>query len=428
MEEQNGDEVTEPQVFAHHCTEAGLAEKAVTWWLRAGRRAVSFSADAEAISHLKRGLALLDFIENLSSRRQLALELDLALVAPTISVHGYTSAELNEVLTRVLGLSGSTATRAIFPVLYGRLTFEVATGFLDQAVVHSREALNLARQLVDGEGIAIQQASLGSLLLFGGRIRSATKILERVLPELEQDKYSSSAFEYGQDMYALTAAYLSLAMWVGGRIDEAYRYRQRAFERAKALRHLNTSCIVQAFAGGSLGAICREPDRTKLAATELLKMASEHNLPVWSPTGTILLGQALAEVGHVSEGIAKMQTGISGLTALHIRVFRPLHASWLASACVACGLADEGRAALADCWSVSKGGEHWMDAELHRLEGEILLIRGNQHEAAERQFLRAIEIARRQCALAWESRARCSLARLLEAQTREAGRVSGMSR
>jgi class 3 adenylate cyclase/tetratricopeptide (TPR) repeat protein len=423
LEEQDGDAAhTEPQVFAHHSTEAGLTEKALSWWLRAGRRAVSMSADAEAITHLKRGLSLLDSVEDADSRTKWDLELNLALVTPVISAYGYTSSELEAALDRVLELSSSAAvTRAVFPALYGRSTFEAATGFIDKALVHAREALNLARELSDGEGTAIQRHSVGSLLLWRGRPSSAMRILAGALSELEQDKYRSSAFEYGQDLYVLTASYLCLAAWMCGHIEEARRYRERAFERAKVLRHLNTSCLAQAFAGGIFGALCREPDATKHAATELLNIATEHRLPVWLPTATMLLGQALTEVGQVREGIEKMRAGAAGLKAIHIWFLQPLCTSWIATACISCGLAEEAQAALEDGWSVSKGGEHWMDAELHRLQGELLLIRSeSQHDDAERHFLSAVEIARKQCACALELRAASSLARLWKAHGHEA--------
>jgi class 3 adenylate cyclase/predicted ATPase len=423
LEEQDCDAAqTEPQVFAHHATEAGLTDKALKWWLRAGRRAVSMSADAEAITHLKRGLSVLDPIEDADSRTKWNLELNLALVTPVISAYGYTSAELEAVLDRVLELSSAAAvTRAIFPALYGRVSFEAATGFIDKALVHAREALNLARQLSDGEGTAIQRHSLGSLLLYRGRPRSAMRILEGVLPELEHDRYRSSAFEYGQDHYVLIASYLSFAMWVLGRIDEARHYRERAFQRAEALGHINTSCLVRAFAGGIFGALCRDSDSTKRAATELLNMAAEHKLPVWLPTGTMLLGQALAETGQVREGLEKMRAGVAGLKAIHIWFLQPLFTSWIATAFITCGHADEAQAALEDGWTVSQGGEHWMDAELHRVQGELFLIRAeSQHEDAERHFLSALEIARKQCASALELRAASSLARLWKAQGHEA--------
>src|SRR5207244_6244826 len=48
----------QPELLAHHCTEAGLIEKAVHYWYHAGQRASERSAYVEAISHLRTGLEL----------------------------------------------------------------------------------------------------------------------------------------------------------------------------------------------------------------------------------------------------------------------------------------------------------------------------------------------------------------------------------
>ena len=58
--------------------------------------------------------------------------------------------------------------------------------------------------------------------------------------------------------------------------------------------------------------------------------------------------------------------------------------------------------------------ELWCVADLHRTKGELLLLQASPgaRERAERQFLKAIEVAREQGALAWELRAAMSLARL----------------
>jgi predicted ATPase len=48
----------QPELIAHHYGEAGLNEKAVHYWLRAGQQAVARSAMAEAVAHLKKGLAV----------------------------------------------------------------------------------------------------------------------------------------------------------------------------------------------------------------------------------------------------------------------------------------------------------------------------------------------------------------------------------
>ena len=50
---------TQPELLAHHYTEAGLAEQAIPYWQRAASRAIQRSANVEAISHLTKGLELL---------------------------------------------------------------------------------------------------------------------------------------------------------------------------------------------------------------------------------------------------------------------------------------------------------------------------------------------------------------------------------
>jgi class 3 adenylate cyclase len=46
----------QPETLAHHLTEAGLVEKAIEYWLQAGKNAALRSANLEAIAHLRRGI------------------------------------------------------------------------------------------------------------------------------------------------------------------------------------------------------------------------------------------------------------------------------------------------------------------------------------------------------------------------------------
>src|SRR6266704_6735343 len=50
---------TQPELLAHHYTEAGGLAQAIPYWQRAGQRAIERSANVEAISHLTRGLDVL---------------------------------------------------------------------------------------------------------------------------------------------------------------------------------------------------------------------------------------------------------------------------------------------------------------------------------------------------------------------------------
>src|SRR5262249_51866183 len=62
---------TQPELLAHHFTEAGLTDQAVQYWYKAGQSAVQRSAHEEAISHLRQGLALLQTLPETPQRLQL---------------------------------------------------------------------------------------------------------------------------------------------------------------------------------------------------------------------------------------------------------------------------------------------------------------------------------------------------------------------
>src|SRR5439155_12432517 len=56
----------QPELLAHHLTEANLCDEAVSYWLRAGQRDVARSALQEAMVHLRRGLNVLDVLVDTS--------------------------------------------------------------------------------------------------------------------------------------------------------------------------------------------------------------------------------------------------------------------------------------------------------------------------------------------------------------------------
>ena len=84
----------QPELLAHHYTQAGLHEPAVEYWYKAGQRAVERSAHREAISHLHKGLDVLTALPETPDRTRQELRLYLALGAPLIALHGYAAPEL----------------------------------------------------------------------------------------------------------------------------------------------------------------------------------------------------------------------------------------------------------------------------------------------------------------------------------------------
>jgi hypothetical protein len=69
----------QPALVSHHCTEAGLIEKAVEYWLKAGQLSVRRSAMAEAVTQLQRGLEVLRGLPEGVGRKQQEFDLRVAL-------------------------------------------------------------------------------------------------------------------------------------------------------------------------------------------------------------------------------------------------------------------------------------------------------------------------------------------------------------
>jgi predicted ATPase len=79
---------TEPEVLAHHCSEAGLAEKAVSYWHQAGQLAIRRSAMTEAVAHLRTGLEVLAALPDGVARARKELDLQLNLGHALMALKG----------------------------------------------------------------------------------------------------------------------------------------------------------------------------------------------------------------------------------------------------------------------------------------------------------------------------------------------------
>lgn len=130
-------------------------------------------------------------------------------------------------------------------------------------------------------------------------------------------------------------------------------------------------------------------------------------------------------VGRVQEGIALMLQGVEGNETSHVRCYLPWTLCFIAEGQAKLGQAEEGLATLARAFAlVEETGERHWEAELYRLEAQLLLVQGDE-EGAQASLEKALQIARRQSARSLELRAAVDLARLWRNQSKtiEARRV-----
>ena len=110
----------EPEVLARHLTEAGLAERAVPYWRRAGELAAGRSANLEAIAHLSKGLELIATLPDAPEHLNEELALLLAIGGPLMATKGFAAPEVERTYSRASALCDQMGRSAeLFPALRG---------------------------------------------------------------------------------------------------------------------------------------------------------------------------------------------------------------------------------------------------------------------------------------------------------------------
>jgi predicted ATPase len=131
----------------------------------------------------------------------------------------------------------------------------------------------------------------------------------------------------------------------------------------------------------------------------------------------ILQGRVLFDEGQEEKGIAQMHESFTAYLSTGAMVRKPFYLALLAEPNAKIGMIEEGFTALDEALAAAlRSGERWWESELHRLKGELLLVRGTAGDEAEACFRQAVEIAREQSAKSLVLRAATSLARLWRAQ------------
>jgi class 3 adenylate cyclase len=427
---------TQPELLAHHYTEAGLIAQALPYWQRAGERATQRSAYVEAINHLTKGLEMFKSLPDAAERPQQELVLQVALGVPLIAVRGYAAPEVEQTYTRARELSQQIGdTSQLVLVLFGLWAFYLNKLELQAALELSEQLLTLAQQSQDKSLLLEAHQSMGHSLFELGEFTQARRHLEQGIDLYDAKQHRAHVFRYGgADRGVACLSLLALSLWYLGYPEQALKRSQEAVALAEGLSHPLSLAYALA-----VTALChqlrREGPLARERAEAVMTLATEQGFPYFSSYGTRVRGWALAEQGQGEEGITQMRQGLAAFRATGAEM-RTYFLAPLAEACANVGQAEEGLSVLAEALATgNKTGERIYEAELYRLKGELTLqqsitqrlessVPSTQRSApstpaeaeAEACFLKAIEIARRQQAKSLELRAVMSLSRLWQHQ------------
>jgi len=217
----------QPELLAHHFTEAGLNEQAVHYWHKAGQSAVQRSAHVEAIHHLRTGLALLQTLPETLERTQREVDLLIALGASLLATKGTGAPEVGQIYTCAQHLCTHLDNpEQLFPVLRGRWNYYHVRAEYQTAYALGEQLLTLAQQVQDAAMVVAAHRALGSTLLFTGEPAAAHMHFAQGIARYDPQQHRTAVFLYGDDAGVVCHALDAWALWYLGYPDQGLAQSQ----------------------------------------------------------------------------------------------------------------------------------------------------------------------------------------------------------
>src|SRR6266478_6725997 len=300
---------TQPELLAHHYTEANCPAQAIAYWLRAGAAAARQSANVEAVDQFRRGLALVEALPDMRERAERELDLQMtlgpALFATKIGGHpdiGRAYARAWE-LCRQLGDQSHefTALRGLYRHHLNLLEMEKAQHFAE-------EALRVAERLDDAARLVGGHMALGVTLFFQGKLEPALAQFRRGF-ELFDPKMQFPDWP-GSHPGVQCQFWPTLISWMLGHPDRSLGELRAAVKSADTLGHPLTLAQTLCQGAAFVHIFRREPPAVADCAGRALRMCEEHRIAQLHAYALCADGWALAASGESEKGLAQIVQGV----------------------------------------------------------------------------------------------------------------------
>jgi DNA-binding SARP family transcriptional activator len=384
----------QPEVLAHHYTEARVTAEALGFWLKAGKFSAGRSAHKEAIAHFERGLGVLKGAPLAVWERARWELLFLTAMGPSVmAIYGFGAIESQNVYQKAHDLlDDSTSFPDRLQVLYGLWNIRFHHGEVAAALPIAQQCLELAHVSKLGP-LGICQ--LGQTLATMGEFTAALPYFQQVVNgyRTRTDEFAGPFFLIDEHVLALT--YMARILWALGfpvrSVDAAQGATGLAWKKA------HPPSVATALVGGLFLTVYGAPlDRAIAKAHEAIAYCEEHELVLYQRWARFLCGALLVHDGATAAGIEMMEASFSAAAASQHRTFRPFQLACMGTAYARLGNCERGLKMLDEAISTAEAhGEKQSLATIHRFRGEMLsdLCRNSD---AEHSFASALCVARGQ--------------------------------
>jgi class 3 adenylate cyclase len=409
--------------LADHYGRSSNVEKTIEYQAMAARRELAQSGYLGALRRLENAIELFAKLPDMKQRGELELDLQINYGAAVLATKGWYAPEAGKAYRRARELcQARNEDLKLFPVLSGLHSFHLVRGEHPIALGYADELTQLADRLRDDRLRASAHVLSGFSKFFMGEFADAHSSFELSIGY--QDGQQHRSLEAGashQDPLVSALCYDAITLWMLGYHDQADK---RAMDSILHARELGfpftlTWCLSQLSVYYTISRNFRTADNT---TSEGLALARKHGLGFLE---TQMLAYQL--IGSAAQGKFAQPDGSasSGFADVGYELAHTWARSVLAEGFASVGQIDMGLALVAQAAQlVEKNQERYVEAEVHRIKGALILLQTKglptsseqfraSESAAEQSFLKAIEVARMQHAKSLELRATLNLARLL---------------
>jgi class 3 adenylate cyclase/predicted ATPase len=415
LEERSPETIEQqPELLAHHYAHAGMTEKAIQYFGRAGQRSLARSAMIEAIAQLRKGLDLLVTLPDEPARWRLELDLQSTLGAALVAAKGNSATETGAAYIRARELCGMLGdSGSLVPVLSGLSTYHQTRSDYQAMRSVAEELIALGQHQGDNAALLVGNRSMGLCQHQLGNFELARNHFQHVVDLYDPNSHNSLTSIAAFDMRSVALTYLSLENFILGEEQQAKAVSARAVAWSRQQNHPHNLAFTLTYA-----ALLQKLDRRDASADgllpELIALTREHEFPAYLAVANILQGHTMSECGKVKDGLDLIRSGLADCAKAGASWNQTFFLCLLGQSCERAGFVDEAFESVNRALQeADRTSERWFEAELLRVKGEWLIAhRHDDAMTAEICFARAIETARHQGAKLWELRAVTSLARL----------------
>ncbi len=393
---------------------AGKGSETYQYLVKAGKEATAKYANQEAIQFFNRALELLKVQPRSPERQSEELEIQMALGPALIATRGFGAKVVEHTYTRARELARQAGQfEQLFQATWGQWVHYNQIGDSITAKKLKEHLFDQAKQ--SGDKSLLLEAyhsgwttewTLGNVSAVVEHTRNGMEIYK---PEMSQDHIRI----YGHDPMGCALMMNARALWKLGYPDQAEQRAIEAYALGMQLDHPFSSAVAR-WSIIDVKLLRGEIKEAAEKASEFDAFVKEQGFPLYIAMANTVQGALLVTQGKTAEGMAKIRDAQSMAERIGALIIMPWILCEFLEACLETGEIEDGLKAVEhEMENHPITGKRWMESEIRRLYGELILANDPGRVAeAEAEFHLAIDISQRQHAKSLELRAVMSLARL----------------